>query len=197
MSKDWLEMQLAQELQEGEQEDAWTQFSRGVQYAQKQDMNKAVACYYKAAKQGLKEAQNNLAGMYAQGQGVTQDLNQAIVWYHKAAEQGYAHSQYNLGKIYRTGLGVALDLAQAVVWYRKAAEQGHVEAQYNLSVMYKHGWGVAQDLIQAEHWSRKAAKEWDDEPGEIFETGKGVARDALLCRMEAEQGDAEAQNKLT
>jgi TPR repeat protein len=48
-------------------------------------------------------AQNNLAGLYRDGQGVSKDYVQAASWYRKAAEQGVAEAQSNLGAAYRFG----------------------------------------------------------------------------------------------
>ena len=69
-------------------------------------MSEAVQWYRKAAEQGDAEAQDNLAFMYKNGQGVTQDYAQAVKWYRKAAEQGYAGAQINLGVMYDNGQGV-------------------------------------------------------------------------------------------
>jgi TPR repeat protein len=82
------------------------------------------------------EAMDNLALMYAQGQGVPQDNAQAVAWNRKAADQGDADAQYNLGVMHRDGQGVAQDYAQALAWYRKAADQGFADAQHSFGVMY-------------------------------------------------------------
>ena len=103
----------------------------------------------KAAEQGNADAQYNLGGMYADGEGVTQDYAEAVRWYRQAAEQGLASAQYNLGGMYTIGDGVPEDDAEAVRWYRKAAEQEHASAQYNLGVMYTIGDGVPEDDAEA------------------------------------------------
>ena len=56
----------------------------------KLDHAEAVRWIRKAAKQGPADAQYNLGGMYANGQGVNLDHAEAVRWYRKAAEQGHA-----------------------------------------------------------------------------------------------------------
>ena len=48
-----------------------------------------------AAEQGYAPAQNSLAFMYTNGEGVEQNYEEAIKWYTLAAEQGYASAQNN------------------------------------------------------------------------------------------------------
>ena len=115
------------------------------------------------AEHGDAQAQFNLGGMYANGEGVAQDAKQAVAWYRKAAEQGHAGAQSNLGAMYANGEGVAQDLKQAVAWYRKAAEQGMVDAQYSLGLEYAKGEGIAQDYKQAYIWASVAAANGDSD----------------------------------
>ncbi len=105
-----------------------------------------------AADQGDAEAQNDLGGMYANGDRVPQDDAQAVAWFRKAADQGNADAQNNLGGMYDNGRGVPQDDAQAVAWYRQAADQGNAFAQANLGVMYANGEGVPQDDVEAHRW---------------------------------------------
>ncbi len=49
------------------------------------------------AEQGDAEAQYNLGGAYASGQGVPQDYTETARWFRRAAEQGHANAQYALG----------------------------------------------------------------------------------------------------
>ncbi|MBT6105900.1 MAG: sel1 repeat family protein, partial [Porticoccaceae bacterium] len=71
-----------------------------------------------AAEQGDAVAQNNLAVMYALGDGVPENDTEAVKWYRKAAEQGNAVAQNNLGFMYNKGEGVPENDAEAVKWYR-------------------------------------------------------------------------------
>ena len=51
-------------------------------------------------KQGMVEAQYNLALLYHHGRGVTQNDDLAEKWYLQAAEQGHVCAQNNLGGLY-------------------------------------------------------------------------------------------------
>jgi len=68
------------------------------------DLSKAIELYTKAANQGNKAAQNNLASMYIHGEGVPKDPSKAIELYTKAANQGDTAAQYELGYMYKTVL---------------------------------------------------------------------------------------------
>jgi uncharacterized protein len=76
------------------------------------------------AELGMAAAQNNLALMYDNGEGVPENDAEAVKWYRKAADQGLVEAQFNLGNMYESGEGVPENDAEAVKWYRKAADQG-------------------------------------------------------------------------
>ncbi len=97
--------------------------------------NKAREWYEKAAIEGYSNAQNNLALMYANGQGVKQDYLKAKEWYEKAAIQGNSKAEFNLGVMYDKGEGVKQDYLKAKEWYEKAAMQGNSKAQRNLDIL--------------------------------------------------------------
>ncbi|HIU97479.1 MAG TPA: sel1 repeat family protein, partial [Candidatus Ornithoclostridium faecigallinarum] len=65
----------------------------------KQDWQKAVEWYAKAAEQGDAVAQCNLGICYANGQGVKQDRQKAIEWYTKAAQQGDEYAKEALKRL--------------------------------------------------------------------------------------------------
>ncbi len=106
-------------------------YGKGVE----KNKQKAVKWYLKAAKQGLANAQGNLANMYRDGKGVEQNYQEAIKWYLKSAKQGYANAQYNLGFRYENGEGVEKDSKESVKWFTKAAKQGHANAQKKLKTI--------------------------------------------------------------
>ncbi len=114
---------------------AWADFDDGWAAYERGDYATALREWTPLADQGVALAQNNLGGMYREGQGVPQDYAEAVKWYRLAAEQGHASAQYNLGSMYDNGYGVPQDYAEAVKWYRLAAEQGHASAQNNLGGM--------------------------------------------------------------
>ena len=73
---------------------------------------------------GDADAQFELAGLYAEGNGVKQNLTEAVKWYHKAAEQGHDGAQYKLGLSYQNGKGVPQSDTDAYIWLNISAENG-------------------------------------------------------------------------
>ncbi|WP_287097784.1 tetratricopeptide repeat protein, partial [Mesorhizobium sp.] len=98
------------------------------QGAIKKDLKKAAEWYSKSADQRFARAQNNLAVLYVQGDGVPKDVAKAVELYRKAADQGFAHAQTNLANAFRWGQGVPQDHGKAAELYRKAADQGFAPA---------------------------------------------------------------------
>ena len=179
-------------------------FAKADEAYKKGDYVTAVDLYRQAAEQGYADAQNGLAGMYYNGQGVPQDYAEAVKWYRKAAEQENANAQYILGRMYNNGQGVPQDDVEAVKWYRMAAEQGNAYAQHGWGLMYEYGEGVTKDYTEAMKWYRKAAEQGYDEAqlclGHMYEYGKGVTENKTEAikwyRKAAEQGNEYAKNAL-
>ena len=121
------------------------------------DETAAAQWYARSAIQGNTHAQNNLANMYRDGEGVTQDLNTAIKWYTVAAENGNAGAQTNLGVMYQNGIGVPQNYQTAFDFYYHAAVQGYGSAQFNLGLMFEDGLGTKQNTSLAHMWYNLAA----------------------------------------
>ncbi|MFN8614521.1 MAG: tetratricopeptide repeat protein [Vampirovibrionales bacterium] len=122
-------------------------------------VDKGPALLAEAAKQGLDDAQLQLAMAYEQGRyGFSRDLTQAVNWYRKAALQGSTLAQYALGFLYERGRGVPSDFPMAAHWYQRAGEQGLTAAQYRLGLMYLDGKGVGKDAPKARYWLAKAGE---------------------------------------
>ena len=66
------------------------------------------------AELGMAAAQNNLALMYDNGEGVPENDAEAVKWFRKAADQGYAAAQFNLALVYANGEGVPENDSEAV-----------------------------------------------------------------------------------
>ena len=101
--------------------------------------DEAVKWYEIAARRGDATAQFNLAGCYANGQGVTQDYEKAFELLAQAAEQGQAFAQADLGFCYENGIGVSKNIIDAAKWYQKAADQGHTNSQFKIGMFYCTG----------------------------------------------------------
>jgi TPR repeat protein len=86
----------------------------------------ALEWLYKAAEQGLPEAQNLLGVIYGTGQfGVARNDKLAVTWLRRAAVQGYADAEFSLGLAYAEGRGVRKDPQEAYGWMLRASRRGH------------------------------------------------------------------------
>ena len=61
---------------------------------------KAFNHFIKAAKQGHRDAQYELAVCYKNGYGTDKNYDEAFKWFEKAAKQGQKESQYELAVYY-------------------------------------------------------------------------------------------------
>jgi anti-anti-sigma factor len=130
------------------------------------------------AEQGDVDAQFQIGGRYAEGNGVDEDFSEALRWYHRAADANHAEAQYALGTAYAYGMKVPHDYEKALEWFKKAAEQGHVEAQYNLGMSFCHGLAGEPDLARAAKWYQRAADAGHSEAqlalADLYLEGMGV-----------------------
>ncbi len=130
------------------------------------------------AEQGDADAQFQIGGRYAEGNGVDEDFTEALKWYRKAAETNHAEAQYALGTACAYGMNVQQDYEKALEWFKKAAEQGHIEAQYNLGMSYCHGLAGETDHALAAQWYRRAADAGHSEAqvalADLYLEGTGV-----------------------
>jgi len=113
--------------------DVESQWLVGSAYEDTRHYTDAVVWLRKAAASGNVLAQDHLAYLYDQGNGVPQDDAQAAFWLRKAAEEGDSYAQFQLGVLYSGGNGVPQDDERAAFWWRKAAAQGDVDAQNALA----------------------------------------------------------------
>lgn len=88
--------------------------------------------FEKAARQGLADAQFELANMVIYGLADApagdDPARVAAQWYFEAAMQGHAQAQYSLGILFLTGSGVQVSADEATKWIGRAAAQGHADA---------------------------------------------------------------------
>jgi len=80
-------------------------FEDGLTAANRGDFATAFRLWHPLAEQGDAHAQQNLALMYRDGQGVPQDYVEEARWYRMAAQQGHVRAQFNLGVMYGEGEG--------------------------------------------------------------------------------------------
>ena len=94
-----------------------------------------VLSYLKAANGGNALAQNNLAMMYATGEGVTRDDAEATKWFSRSAGQGDAAAQFHLGdRCFRASLSLPPAeadeaLIESFKWLQLSSAQGYPNAE--------------------------------------------------------------------
>ncbi|MCH2390585.1 MAG: sel1 repeat family protein, partial [Nitrospinales bacterium] len=88
------------------------------------DFEEAVKWYQLSANQGNADAQNNLATMYADGEGIERNAHKAAKLYESAAQQVNFDALNNLGTMYLRGVGVARDYVRAYMWFHLGEMKG-------------------------------------------------------------------------
>ena len=89
----------------------------------RQDANRALELWQKAAALGHPWAFARLGDRYLNGYGgLEKNHEEAVRWLTQAADRGNHWAMLNLGKCYENGWGVKVDLAKAESLYRKSAE---------------------------------------------------------------------------
>jgi hypothetical protein len=124
------------------------------------DIKEAVFWYKKAAQQGDRDAQINLAYIYKNVASV-KDEAAAHKIFLKLATSGEVYAQKTVAYSYMQGEGVAQDYAQAMHWFLKAYEQGDAYSCGAIGWMYASGNGVTKDLEEALKWFEKGAQRND------------------------------------
>ena len=118
-------------------------YNDALDFAEKQEYEKAYAFYNTAAELGYVPAQINLAIAYLKGQGVAQNDQAAFTWLQKAAAQNHPVAISNLGFCYSNGRGVAVDKQRALALYKQAADMGNEMGSKNYKALYEDLYGVA------------------------------------------------------
>jgi len=155
---------------------------------ERQDYDKAMKWYKRAAWFGNADAERHIGLLYDQGNGVKQDDRQAMIWYRKAAAAGDPRAEYDLGSHYAHGEGVSQDYAQAMDWFQKA-KGGDEHADLMIGVFYDEGDGVKKDYGQAMSWYMKAENlalpsgdaVAENNIGNLYYYGNGVPQDYSLA----------------
>lgn len=191
-----------------------SQYQLGLRYFAgdrvKQDFNKAITCFCRAAEQGHGLAQYCLGFCYDTALGVEYSRSEAAKWYRKAARNDKFFNSFSgsipcLGAFRprqtRIVYNVEKDLTEQ---YRISAEKGSAEAQYQLARRYEEGDGLNQDITEAMKLYRKAAEQGhcgaQFRLGYLYHTGELVKKDyaesSKWYRLAAEQGDVYSQFNL-
>jgi len=161
--------------------------------------DEAIKWYTRAADQGYRPSQMNIAQMYEKGMGVVKDTQEARKRYRRIAEQGDREARYRVAKL----AAEAGDNAEAVPVYERAIRDDDVRAMLDLGEMYESGRGVPKDGARAVALYERAADQsrWARyKLGVVYAEGKLVPLDYTKARYWSERSAAdhnpEAQNNL-
>lgn len=159
----------------------------GISALEAEDFPRAFSTLKPLADKNNSDAQDALAYMYINGNGVTKDVNEGIRLWRAAAEHGHLLAQYHLGDIYTKSNYVSVNLAETRKWWLKAAEKGELNAIFGLALMnYRENYAgqhVKANYKEAMRWFVKST---EVDPydcvsmkiiGDMYRKGEGVAID--------------------
>jgi len=164
----------------------------------------AFLWYQKAALQGHKWGQYNLAYMYYTGLNTyacdsvkeVPNVGETVKWYKASALQGLPQAQNGLGDIYL----YIKKYEEAFKWYQKAADQDYKWSLYSLGDMYLKGLGTKKDTIVAIDMFKAAASQGLPDGmnmvGSLLEEKKDYASAATWYKKAAELGFSQGQHNL-
>ena len=129
------------------------------------DFDAAAKWFRVAAEQDIPDAQQALATLYREGEGVPQDLKQAAHWLARASMLRHAPSMTEYAFAVYNGRGVPKDEKAGGHWFRLAALYGNPIAQNRLSYLLVNGLGGFQkDPVKAMAWHLYARARGDSSP---------------------------------
>lgn len=130
----------------------------GDYYEEREEYEKAVTYFQKAADCGDLTGICNLGYCYEKGYGVTLNYKRAYQLYMTAATQGSIRAYKMIANCYLEGIHVEQDAVEALNWLTKAADAGDVHAMYVIGSLLEDGEnGIVRDLKKAKEWYKKAA----------------------------------------
>jgi TPR repeat protein len=182
--------------------DVESQWLVGSAYEDTRHYTDAAVWLRKAAASGSVLAQDHLAYLYDQGDGVPQDDAQAAFWLRKAGEKGDSYAQFQLGVLYSGGNGVPHDDERAAFWWRKAAAQGNVDAQNALAQLETKDLAGLEKLLgrkvtRADQPNAPAAAPPVVPPLGLQLMDKQSTQDVIASLLpEAKAGDSEAERRV-
>ncbi|MBL7088925.1 tetratricopeptide repeat protein, partial [Acidovorax sp.] len=166
---------------------SWKNAMRIGNQAQRNSMYGVAKIWYQvAAYTGDANAQNNLAGFYAEGLGGERSDALAAKWFEKAAAAGVSAAKFNLSNFYEEGRGVPQDIRKAVSLLEELAQQRDAVAAFNLGHIYATGRNdFPQDIQKAIYWYEiSAAMGYASAQynlGNIYAQGVAVSKDYALA----------------
>ncbi len=111
---------------------ARAQYLYALSFDRECEFEKAFEWMEKAARQGDRDAQYQLAQYYRKGWGVQVDGRKAVFWARKSMEAGNPRGAHFLSGAYKVGLGVVKDSQRALELAQQAYESGFENAVGNI-----------------------------------------------------------------
>jgi TPR repeat protein len=175
--------------------DASAQFNHAAGLEREKKYDEAVQWYTKAAAQGFRPAELNLAQMYEKGIGVTQDTGEARKRYRKLADIGDSEARYRAAKL----AADAGDTPEALRYYERGVREDDWRSILDLAALYERGRGVPRDLKRAIGLYEKAAggSPWTRfKLGILFYEEKNYSQARQWLERSAADDRADARNNL-
>ena len=171
------------------------QFNLAASLEREKKYDEALAWYERAAAQGFRPAELNLAQMYEKGIGVRQDSDAARGRYRKLAAVGDGEARYRAARLAAN----AGDTAEALRLYERGAKDDELRSILDLGELYEQGRGVPRNLPRASEYYERAAERsrWARfKLGALALEGKDYAKAQYWLRRSAAEGHPGAKNNL-
>ena len=111
--------------------DHWFKSARAIEKGERSGTDaQMVELYEMAAARNHYKAIVNLAGIYADGDGVKSDEGRAVELLERGMRMNAPLAYYNMGAFLSQGIGVKKDQVAALAYFRKAADLGSPAGQY-------------------------------------------------------------------
>ncbi|KAL7720419.1 Uncharacterized protein QTN25_002454 [Entamoeba marina] len=124
----------------------------------KKDINKAVECFEKVAKDNKPKTLFKLGEMFFCGDGVDKDENKAIECFEKIENMNDSHYLFEIGVLYLNRNELKEDISKAIEYFEKAAKLNDPFTLYKLGNLYiSSDSNVNQDIIKGITYFIKAA----------------------------------------
>lgn len=131
------------------------EFEAGQLAYEAQEYRDAYNHWQPLAQAGDSRAQNGLALLYLNGEGVRRNYFTAFDLFYRAASEGSAEAQYQLGLMYLQGLGVSQSYRKAMRWFKRAARHGSSTSQLYVDELLRRGLGLRRlPFSRDTRWSK-------------------------------------------
>lgn len=181
---------------QAESGDPRAQHNLAAQLEREKKYDEAIRWYTRAAEQGFRPSEMNLAQMYEKGIGMKQDSAEARRRYRRLADLGDGEARYRAAKLAAN----AGDTPEALKLYERGVRDGDWRAILDLGELYEHGRGVPKDARRAVALYERVAGEsrWARfKLGAIYlETMKDYSKAEAWLRRSAADGHPGARNNL-